>query len=164
MPEKRLNISNLKTSCFTNCHFLFYKLPLWSRNTTYITFFGWISKIWLLSFLFRSFLWAIEEFHPVKSGVCGYYVKNILEPSYILNISNLKTSCFTNCHFLFYKLPLWSRNTTYITFFGWISKIWLLSFLFRSFLWAIEEFHPVKSGVCGYYVKNILEPKFILFD
>ena len=65
---------------------------------------------------------------------------------------------------LSYKLPLWSQNTTYITFFGWILKIWLLSFLFRSFLWAIEEFHTVKSGVCGYYVKNILEPKFVLFD
>ena len=75
-----------------------------------------------------------------------------------------KNSCFTNIHFLFYKLPLWSQNTIYITFFVWILKIWLLSFLFWSFLRSIEEFHPIKSGVCGYYVKNILEHKFILFD
>ena len=27
-----------------------------------------------------------------------------------------------------------------------------------------EEFHPAKSGVCGYYVKRSLKPKFILKD
>ena len=26
-----------------------------------------------------------------------------------------------------------------------------------------EEFHPVKSGACGYYLKRSLEPKFITF-
>ena len=27
-----------------------------------------------------------------------------------------------------------------------------------------EEFHPAKSGACGYYLKRIPEPKFMLFD
>ena len=27
-----------------------------------------------------------------------------------------------------------------------------------------EEFHPVKSGACGYYVKSSLEPKSTLFN
>ena len=26
-----------------------------------------------------------------------------------------------------------------------------------------EEFHPLKSGSCGYYVKRSVESKFILF-
>ena len=42
-------------------------------------------------------------------------------------------------------------------------KIWHV--LGRSIKkWVDEEFHPGKSGACGYYLKRSLEPKCMLFD
>ena len=51
----------------------------------------------------------------------------------------------------------------YILLFLMHFQIWLLYFLFHTFLWVDEEFHAVKSRFCGYYVKKSLEPQFILF-